>query len=939
MSGAADEVENWTADDFRPHIDEMINQLRAGELFTANGLTEDDAILAHNENAPPRNKKSHKFNVLLEAVAMKLVKENGLEKKAKKNIFKHLHKFSEEWANAIKMNPPKGSPTQHSLQLQPKIEEPELDDDAPVDDADTPTERMEQEHVEDDDEDLQVQDTHNNSGTAVSRPLTEKERLQKGIFERERDEILRDIPEEVKARFGQIMFSKWSNSYLPVLVMNPFKVPPGGVRDLWYSMHDKVKSAGRLDSMTNLVYWYGAYNDPPSAYSFLAVKKLIPYDVGIKKGYDQTPKGKKKVNDQLIRGLEEMKEDLVKEPEDRSGRMGSEFMEVYQLPTDSEDDAEKLAELPPKVAKKRGRKKKTEQAPEQLGDDELAETAGQPKKKKPGRKRKQPVEEEQVEMEATTLKKKKKKKKATIQKQASPEVTIEEQVLAEGQPIAQEVAQEQVIESQVQAPRDGGAPIVHEKDFLPKPIRPATGHSARDQFPEDDYLSHDDENDEEVEPETESDDDDAEFSLHTSKPKAKTTKKKKAERKQPPKKKATKAKVKKKEIEKVEMPTKVKRTASQAKLKKQEQSIFEECEINFLPLICKWEIALQREDAATLDSIYEDVTAIVGEFSAAFIEEYGLPSLIKKSKMVRDTSGRKKLFQCLKDSYVSKKDSKPIGFKPKKMKDKEEVMKEVMEQLAVPASAPQDEDKETGEDHGSDSHSVEDLQAKKESTHIPFEAVEKPPPLENLAEVTASPSIKRSGSLENVSLPDTKETPVNVPAPHEKRETPIKTERKKKFSLGSLMRPASSAPKSASKSNPTKQVSSSAQPSQQKKMPTWISQTSAVSPDDQNRSYALEFFRQAAPFIPQSKYVNYDAVALALEAAVYEWAEGRGNTLWLDKYWEKVHEIVASISGKQEKAGTIASLIAEGRFQSPNEIVQLPDDVYIDSFEGRPVSI
>lgn len=86
--------------------------------------------------------------------------------------------------------------------------------------------------------------------------------------------------------------------------------------------------------MSNLVYWYGAYPDPPSAYSFLANNKLISYEDGLKKGYDQLPKGKnKKVSDQLTRGLAEMKEDLQKEPEERCGRMGLDFLEVYMVST------------------------------------------------------------------------------------------------------------------------------------------------------------------------------------------------------------------------------------------------------------------------------------------------------------------------------------------------------------------------------------------------------------------------------------------------------------------------------------------------------------------------------------------------------------------------------------------------------------------------------
>lgn len=474
--------------------------------------------------------------------------------------------------------------------------------------------------------------------------------------------------------------------------------------------------------------------------------------------------------------------------------------------------------------------------------------------------------------------------------------------------------------------------------------------NVEDDFAEDDISSHDDKDDEDIEePATESDEDDDDFELEPQTFKSKKKpgpkpRKKKPKLKEPPKKKLSKVKVKKKEA--VNPEAKVKKAPSMLKMKKMEQAKFAECERTYLPIIQRWETALAKEDVSALDDIYGDLLALVGQFSAPFIEEYGLYPLIKKSKQIRDGPNRKKLYHALKAAYTEKKGEVPEGFKPsksdialaalkrgidkptKQKQEKREKKKEKEEKKEQEVKHEPTEKKEHGDD----------AEVETESKDTVAEAKEKAP--QDIPSAAASPAIKRTGSMENVSAPEQD----SKSGLAQKKEAPAKVVLKKKFSLGSLMRPASSTPKVPSKST-LKQSSSSGQLSQQqKKMPAWISQSSTDSPEDPNRLYALQFFRQAAPYIPQSKHVNHDAIALALEAAVYEWVGadgGQGGTeaKWLGKYWEKVHEIVASISGKRGISGTIAARIAEGRFKSPDEIVRLPEDVHIDSFEGRSVAI
>jgi hypothetical protein len=191
--------------------------------------------------------------------------------------------------------------------------------------------------------------------------------------------------------------------------------------------------------------------------------------------------------------------------------------------------------------------------------------------------------------------------------------------------------------------------------------------------------------------------------------------------------------------------------------------------------------------------------------------------------------------------------------------------------------------------------------------------------------------IKRNGSLEQI-----------VPSERQTEPKPAKAVTKperKRFSLGSLgmgrIKPTSTEPKIVSKSS-TERTSLSGQAAQ-KKLPTWISEaTIKETPADETRSFALEFLQQAAPFIPSNKHVNYDAIARALEEAIYDWARGLYKEVWADKYWEKVHDLVASISGK-DGAGTLATMIGEGRYVSASEVVKLSEEALLCSFEGRPI--
>jgi hypothetical protein len=131
--------------------------------------------------------------------------------------------------------------------------------------------------------------------------------------------------------------------------------------------------------------------------------------------------------------------------------------------------------------------------------------------------------------------------------------------------------------------------------------------------------------------------------------------------------------------------------------------------------------------------------------------------------------------------------------------------------------------------------------------------------------------------------------------------------------------------------------------SEKKAIPSWVTAPPPSSFDSfagsdrrEDRLFALEFLLQAAAHFPAGKGVNEESVARGLEMAVYEWSEKQNS--WSDSYWDKIHSVVAAITGKRE-VGSIVSMIMDGHFASPKAIVALSDENLEHSFEGRPFEL
>ncbi len=106
-------------------------------------------------------------------------------------------------------------------------------------------------------------------------PIDEEKKKE---FERKRDEILSCVPEEVKARFGQIYFSSFGKFVGPVLIMNPYKVEPGPLRNQWITMFRNVSTSKGVCLRLSIVgksYFGNSHQSVLVSRSFLSAKRAV----------------------------------------------------------------------------------------------------------------------------------------------------------------------------------------------------------------------------------------------------------------------------------------------------------------------------------------------------------------------------------------------------------------------------------------------------------------------------------------------------------------------------------------------------------------------------------------------------------------------------------------------------------------------------------------
>jgi hypothetical protein len=223
------------------YVQSALDSLKNGDLFMTAGLSENDIILGDREYPPDKTEKAHKYNKLLDVVAKDITLKFNLDKKGKKNIAKLLRNYNERWVEMTRSNQlsKKTDDGMTERKVQSSHDQQVVDADATV---------VEEEDVDQVDK---TETIEKEVGTAVEsnadlQNYSDNALARKNIFDKDKINLLNSIPDDVKARFGQIYFTKWGTKVLPCLVLSPFSVPPGPVRLMFYKMYEKVSKFGRI---------------------------------------------------------------------------------------------------------------------------------------------------------------------------------------------------------------------------------------------------------------------------------------------------------------------------------------------------------------------------------------------------------------------------------------------------------------------------------------------------------------------------------------------------------------------------------------------------------------------------------------------------------------------------------------------------------------------
>lgn len=674
----------------------------------------------------------------------------------------------------------------------------------------------------------------------------------------------------------------------------------------------QCKSTDRLAHVTNLVYWYGGYNNLDEAYQLLPNSKLIPLDKGRidaeKRCAKAQQKSKKLTFDHLlINGMREMEGDLAKEKGNRRGFLPTKFLEVYESEIMEPVGEDESFSNPKKNKKNKNKVNTKRKRSDQLqGDSTAVEDEGKKKTKKGKKKAGKGIKSEGSKSLEEIRPKKKTKPLQDYQGEDAKFASSEQ---------AAEPSQENGAPRRLSAYEEYML-AMEEEDV-------SRGGTDDDELDADDIPSDDDAVNERY-----LDDGTSMQKMSKKNRSGDTTTKKNL-----PKKKGTKAKVKAERRPKGE-----KKTNSMDARRRNEQRLFEECEKKYLPTIRRWEKAIDNKDADQVSRIYLQLLKDIESFSAPFMEEYNLNGLMKQSKLIVNNDKRKEVLAMLSKVYKTKKPTVPIGFKAETQPPTSST-----EQSLKAESKPNEPSRSTGDAN------LNAAGTKQEG--------------KNISEV-AKKKLSRSGS-QNQNL-DSNADGSQQTSSHKLSVASTKMEKKKKFSLGKLMRPGSDTrladkgdEKPASSSG-RQQSSETSQKSKPIEVPVWLTECSSKETSlDDNRSLALEFLHQAIMHIQERKYkIIHDVIARNLESEIYEWTRhasastGNSSTSrengnhdatpvdddrWMDKYWSKVHDLAASISGKH-RDGTLAALIAEGKFESPSDLVRIPEDDLWKSFMGEPLS-
>jgi len=672
--------------------------------------------------------------------------------------------------------------------------------------------------------------------------------------------------------------------------------------------------------MGHLVWWINADLDGEGTYSVVPHHGFLPYEEGAKKGMHELPKNMKKLlekgkplnarQQEMADSLSLLNELALQVPEEREHPRSSFHEEDYWGLEDEEEPTDfDAAEGPPEEEEELDEDEELLDSPSESHDKKKS------KEKKKGKKRKKsPMDDEDedeivydsIEEATAPFEKKKKKDKIKKKKKRNKEET-DDNFPADAEQMA---VDESVVAPVVEPPPAAKAPQPMEDVVEEDP-----SVSADSALEDSDYGGDDHGGDELAEPLV------VDESATGTKKKIKKLVKKGAKDKDMAKDddKDQKKKKKKKKDKAPKEPKKRTKAAEQRDLER------ERCEEEYLPLVDDLKFHKEARDIESIQVVLHSLLPVADSFAASFFSEYEIPKLMKATKTVLeesggDTSTYRRLWNKMKASYQIKVGQLPEGFKAKKGRGAKSNDTESSEKIKSEDGAPKKSIvKEESQPQGTQ---VERSASNESGPDSKDSSAATPGPLGKVP----SKEPHRRSSADSEQLAKTIEKSASKPKP-------------KKFSVMDFMAKKKEN-KSVPSSAPDKVSTSSAGGAASKKaLPAWV--TSPPTSEDplegdakrEDRSFALEFLLQAAAHFPSNSRANKESIARSLEIAIYEWSESQGGD-WNETYWNKVHSIVAAITGKRE-IGTLVTMIIEGCFASPKSIVTLSLEELEKSFEGR----
>ena len=121
----------------------------------------------------------------------------------------------------------------------------------------------------------------------VRSPRHSSPRRTRFAFGTSPEAILSQIPTHIKSNFMEVGFYKkrLTNTFLPVLCLGPFDVPPGPIRDEWLAKFNKSSKVLNMG-----VYFFGRDGQDEEAYGTIPWFSFVPYAKAVQRGLNVVPR-------------------------------------------------------------------------------------------------------------------------------------------------------------------------------------------------------------------------------------------------------------------------------------------------------------------------------------------------------------------------------------------------------------------------------------------------------------------------------------------------------------------------------------------------------------------------------------------------------------------------------------------------------------------------